>query len=219
MAKLKLGVLISGRGSNMQAIIAACAEPAYPAEVALVISNNPDAAGLSHARAAGVATRVIDHRSFADRDEFDAALDAALTEAAVQLVCLAGFMRLLGEGFVGRWRDRLINVHPSLLPAFKGLNVHERVLDTGVRITGCTVHFVRPEMDDGPIITQAAVTVAPDDTPESLAARIRRAEHRIFPQAVRLIAEGRTRLLGERVEIKGLAGPERTLFNPPTDDA
>ncbi len=217
MASLKLGILISGRGSNMQVLAAACAAPDFPAEVALVLSNNADAGGLAIARQAGVATAVIDHRGFEDRNDFDAALDARLTEAGVQLVCLAGFMRLLGEGFVTRWRDRLINIHPSLLPAFKGLHVHERMLETGVRIAGCTVHFVRPEMDDGPIITQAAVTVLADDTPATLAARILQAEHQIYPQAVRRIAEGRTRVSGERVEIRRPIGKEAALFNPPAD--
>ncbi len=217
MAKLKLGILISGRGSNMQALAAACAGPDFPAEVALVLSNNAAAGGLALARQAGIATAVIDHRGFDDRDAFDVALDARLTEAGVQLVCLAGFMRLLGAGFVTRWRDRLINIHPSLLPAFKGLHVHERMLETGVRIAGCTVHFVRPEMDDGPIITQAAVTVSADDTPATLAARILRAEHEIYPEAVRLIAEGRTRVSGERVEIRGRTGAEGALFNPPAE--
>ncbi len=214
---MKLGIMISGRGSNMGALAAACAAPDFPAEIALVLSNNAEAGGLAIAREAGIATAVIDHRGFEDRDAFDAALDARLTEAGVQLVCLAGFMRLLGERFVARWRDRLINIHPSLLPAFKGLNVHQRMLETGVRIAGCTVHFVRPEMDDGPIITQAAVTVLADDTAETLAARIRRAEHQIYPQAVRLIAEGRTRVSGERVEIRGWTGAAGALFNPPAD--
>lgn len=214
MARLKLGVMISGRGSNLQALAAACAAPDFPAEIALVLSNNGNAGGLDIAREAGIATTVIDHRGFDDRDAFDDTLDAKLSEAGVQLACLAGFMRLLGDRFVARWRDRLINIHPSLLPAFKGLNVHERMLETGVRIAGCTVHFVRPEMDDGPIITQAAVTVLADDTPAILAARIRLAEHKIYPQAVRLIAEGRTRVSGERVEIRGPSGTAAALFNP-----
>ena len=203
MARLSVAVLISGRGSNLQALINACAEPAFPAEIDLVISNEPGARGLALAEAAGVATRIVNHRDFSDRPSFDAALTAALAEAAADLVCLAGFMRLLTADFVERWRDRLINVHPSLLPAFKGLHVHERVIEAGVRITGCTVHFVRPEMDDGPIMVQAAVPVAPGDTPDGLAQRVLAAEHRCYPLAVRLIAEGRVAVAGTVVTISG----------------
>ncbi len=156
MSRTRLGILISGRGSNMAALLEACAAADYPAEVALVVSNRADAAGLARAEAAGVATRVIDHRGYDGRAAFDAALTEALAAAGVELVCLAGFMRLLSAGFVEHWQDRLINIHPSLLPAFKGLDVHERVLAAGVRVSGATVHFVRAEMDDGPIIAQGA---------------------------------------------------------------
>ncbi len=214
MAKLKLGVLISGRGSNLKALIDAAADPDYPAEIVLVISNRADAGGLAHAEAAGIPTRVILHKQFADRDSFDAALDAALAEADVELVCLAGFMRLLSAGFAERWCDRLINIHPSLLPAFKGLDSHAQALATGVKFSGCTVHFVRAEMDSGPIIVQAAVPVLDHDTEDSLAARILKAEHRSYSLAVRLIAEGRVRIIDEKAVITDAACPKTALLNP-----
>ena len=215
MARYKIAILISGRGSNMAALIEACKDDAYPADVALVISNRPDALGLEIARAADIPTRVIEHGDFDSREEFDAAMTAALAAAEVRLICLAGFMRLLSAEFCQRWRDSLINVHPSLLPAFKGLHVHERMLETGVRIAGCTVHFVRPEMDEGPILVQAAVAIAADDTPETLAARILVQEHRIYPLAVRLIAEGRARTAGGMVAIETYELPDDVLINPP----
>jgi len=213
-AKLKLGVLISGRGSNLQSLIDASANPDYPAEIALVISNVPDAKGLARCRQPNIATAVIDHKDFDDRGSFEEELDKTLRAQGVDLVCLAGFMRLLTDAFVKRWRDRLINIHPSLLPAFKGLNVHERAVEAGVRFAGCTVHYVRPAMDDGPIIVQAAVPVHPDDDADTLAARILGQEHRIYPLAVGLIAEGRVRVVGERVLIDGVRSPEGTLINP-----
>ena len=215
MAHYKIAILISGRGSNMAALIEACKDDAYPADVALVISNRPDALGLEIARAADIPTRVIEHGDFDSREEFDAAMTAALAAAEVRLICLAGFMRLLSAEFCQRWRDSLINVHPSLLPAFKGLHVHERMLETGARITGCTVHFVRPEMDEGPILVQAAVAIAADDTPETLAARILVQEHRIYPLAVRLIVEGRARTAGGVVAIETYELPDDVLINPP----
>jgi len=215
MAALKLGFLISGRGSNLQALIDACADEDYPAEIVLVISNKADAQGLERARSAGIATLTISHRDYAERDDFDAAISDALAAAGVELVCLAGFMRLLGEPFVQRWRDRLINIHPSLLPAFKGLNTQARAIDAGVRISGCTVHFVRPAMDDGPIIVQAAVPVLAGDDEDALAARILVAEHKAYPLAVRLIADGRARVVNERVVIDGAAGVEGLMLNPP----
>lgn len=213
-ARLKLAVLISGRGSNLQALIDAVAAPDYPAEIMLVISNRPDAPGLARAAAAGIATQVIDHKAFPDRAAFDAALDRALRDHAIELVCLAGFMRLLTDGFVTAWLDRMINIHPSLLPAFKGLHTHERALAAGVRVAGCTVHFVRPAMDEGPIIVQAAVPVLPDDTAEALAARVLAAEHRCYPAAVRWIAERRLRVVDGRVEIDGAAAAAAPLLNP-----
>ena len=214
MAGLKVGILISGRGSNMAALIDACAAADFPADVVLVVANNPDAAGLSRASDAGIETRTIDHRAFADRAAFEDALDAALREAGVELVCLAGFMRLLGAEFLRRWRDRVLNIHPSLLPAFRGLHAHEQAIESGVRISGCTVHIVRPEMDSGPIVVQAAVPVAADDTAETLAARVLTAEHRIYPQALRLMAEGRIRILNDRVLVDGAAPPTEVLINP-----
>ena len=214
---LQIGILISGRGTNLQALIDACREPEFPASIALVLSNNAAAPGLARATDANIPTRVVDHRDFGDRDVYDEAVGAALEEAGVELVCLAGFMRLLSESFVSRWRDRIINVHPSLLPAFKGLNVHERVLATGVRFSGCTVHFVRPEMDDGPVIVQSVVPVAPDDTPETLAARVLVTEHRCYPLTVRLIAEGRVRVRNERVLIEGGKLTEGVMINPAID--
>ena len=212
--KLKLGVLISGRGTNLQALIDAQANPEFPAEIALVLSNVPGAAGLDRCARANIPTRVIDHKDFDGREGFEDALHEALASAGAQLVCLAGFMRLLTDGFVARWRDRLINIHPSLLPAFRGLHVHERVIEAGVRITGCTVHFVRPAMDDGPIIAQAAVPVHVGDDADALAARVLAEEHRIYPLAVRLIAEGRVRVSGDLVQIERMPTPERALVNP-----
>lgn len=215
MARLKIAVLISGRGSNLQALIDACAQPGFPAKIGLVLSNRADAAGLQRAARDGIATQVISHRDYGTREEFDGAIDAALQIAGIELVCLAGFMRLLGAAFVDRWSDRLINIHPSLLPAFRGLDTHERVIAAGVRFTGCTVHFVRAEVDDGPIIVQAAVPVLPDDVPETLAARVLAAEHRAYPLALRLIAEGRVRVAGNRVEIDDATSASDILFNPP----
>lgn len=203
---MKVGVLISGRGSNLQALIEACHCHDFPAEIRLVISNNADARGLDLAREAGIATAVIDHRQ-KPRPDFDAEIDAALRAAGIELVCLAGFMRLLGADFVQAWIDRLINIHPSLLPAYRGTDVHARVLADGAKVTGCTVHFVRPATDAGPIVMQAKVPVAAHDTPETLAARVLAAEHQIYPAALRLIAEGRVKVVGERVEIDGRAGP------------
>ncbi len=214
---LQIGILISGRGTNLQALIDACREPEFPARIALVLSNNAEAPGLARATDANIPARVVDHRDFGDRDVYDEAVGAALEEAGVELVCLAGFMRLLSESFVSRWRDRIINVHPSLLPAFKGLNVHERVLAVGVRFSGCTVHFVRPEMDDGPVIVQSVVPVTPDDTPETLAARVLVTEHRCYPLTVRLIAEGRVRVRNERVLIEGGKLTEGVMINPAID--
>lgn len=215
MARLKLAVLISGRGTNLQALIDACADRAFPAEIVLVASNQADAYGLQRATKAGIRTAVLNHRAFASKEGFEAALDSLLRGADVDLVCLAGFMRLLTPWFVERWLDRLINIHPSLLPAFKGLDTHERALAAGVRLTGCTVHFVRAAMDDGPVIVQAAVPVLPDDDAARLAARVLVAEHRSYPLAVRLIAEGRVRVENERAILTGTPLPELLLMNPP----
>lgn len=214
MAKLRVAVLVSGRGSNLRALLDACAADDFPASVVVVLSNVPGAGGLAFAEAAGVPTRVVDHKAYPDRARFEDALDAVLAAAGAELVCLAGFMRLLTDSFVERWRDRLINIHPSLLPAFRGLHVHERVLAYGARFTGCTVHFVRPAMDDGPIILQAAVPVHPHDDAERLAARVLAEEHRIYPEAVRLVAEGRVAVVDERVVVTSASAPAATLVNP-----
>jgi phosphoribosylglycinamide formyltransferase-1 len=211
-----VGILISGRGSNMQALIEACRRPGFPAEIALVLSNEAGAAGLARAQAAGIATRVLDHRDFnKDRPAFERALTAALDEAGVEFVCLAGFMRILSETFVAHWRDRLINIHPSLLPAFRGLDTHKRALEAGVRLHGCTVHFVRAAMDEGPIIVQAAVPVLPGDDEAKLAARVLAAEHRCYPLALMLAAEKRLRIEHERCFIDGAPAQEAVLINPP----
>ncbi|MFM2068468.1 MAG: hypothetical protein RLZZ584_3377 [Pseudomonadota bacterium] len=199
----RIVILISGRGSNMQAIVQACAAEGWPAEVAAVISNRPDAEGLAWAAARGIPTVALDHRQFADRATFDAELAAAIDAvgegAGADLVVLAGYMRILGEGFVRRYEGRLINIHPSLLPAFAGLKTHQRALDAGCQFAGATVHFVTPELDHGPIACQAAVPVLAGDTAERLAARVLAAEHVIYPRAVRWWAEGRLRLDGGRV--------------------
>jgi len=186
--KIRTAILISGRGSNMQALVEAACAPDYPAEIVLVLSNRPAAEGLAWAKARGIPTQAIDHKGFATREAFEAALQAALNDAGTGLVALAGFMRLMTPAFVERWRDRMINIHPSLLPSFKGLHTHERALEAGVKIAGCTVHFVRAEMDEGPIVAQAAVPVAGSDDPASLAARVLAAEHRLYPAALKLVA-------------------------------
>ena len=214
MARLKCAVLISGRGSNLQALLDACAEPVFPAEIVAVVSNRADARGLERARAAGIATQVIDHREFENREAFDAALDDALRGMGAEFLCLAGFMRLLGAAFVAAWSDRILNIHPSLLPAFKGLDSHEQALAVGVRLAGCTVHFVRAELDDGPIVVQAAVPVLPDDDAQRLAARVLEAEHRCYPLALRLVAEGRARIQGARVVLDGASSADHALINP-----
>ncbi|MFQ6018392.1 MAG: phosphoribosylglycinamide formyltransferase [Kiloniellaceae bacterium] len=215
MTRRKVGVLISGRGSNLQALLDASADPAYPAQIVLVISNEAGAFGLIRAKQAGVPAEVISHRDFAGREAFDAAMTAALERAGVELVCMAGFMRIVTDGFIARWADRLINIHPALLPAFRGLNTHARALAAGVKLHGCTVHFVRRDVDAGPIIGQAAVPVLRGDTPESLAARVLEAEHKLYPHCLRLLAEGRVKAAGAVAEVdQGGPGPTPRLFNP-----
>ena len=196
--RVRTAILISGRGSNMRSLIAAASDPAFPAEIVLVVSNVEGVEGLKHAAAAGIATKTIPHKSFPSREAFDAAIDAALSEADVKIVCLAGFMRILSDWFARKWEGRLLNIHPSLLPSFKGVHVHEQALRAGVRISGCTVHFVVPELDAGPIIAQAAVPVEHGDTPEALAARILQAEHKLYPAALKMLAEGKVTLDGGR---------------------
>lgn len=212
--KLRVAVLISGRGSNLQALIDACAKDDFPAEIVRVISNNEGAFGLERAQSAGLSTVVIDHRSFKDRPSFEEALSHDLEEHGTELICLAGFMRLLTGGFVDHWHDRVINIHPSLLPAFKGLDTHQRTIDDGVRISGCTVHFVRADMDAGPIIAQAAVPVLPDDDQTTLATRILAQEHVIFPLALRLIATGLIQVIDEIVKIDGEPAKPGALVSP-----
>jgi phosphoribosylglycinamide formyltransferase 1 len=219
VTRKRVGVLISGRGSNLGALIEACKALDYPAKIVLVISNIPSAQGLLRAESALIPALVINHKDFATREGFDAALDTALNEAGVELLCNAGFMRLHSEGFVARWRNRHLNIHPSLLPAFRGLHSHARVLEAGATITGCTVHFVRPEMDTGPIVAQAAVPVLPDDTPESLGARVLDGEHRLYPHALRLVASGEVRVEDEHVVRTTQITPQPPLFSPPFDEA
>jgi phosphoribosylglycinamide formyltransferase-1 len=191
--KKRVAVLISGRGSNMTALIEAAEAKDYPAEIVLVISNRPDAPGLARARSAGVATAVVDHTRFGDeREAFEHALDGELRKNRIDLVCLAGFMRLLTPWFVTRWSGRMLNIHPSLLPQFKGLHTHRRALEVGMKRHGATVHFVVPEMDSGPIVAQDSVAVREGDTEETLAARVLELEHQLYPRALRAVAEGRT---------------------------
>lgn len=210
---LRTAVLISGRGSNMVALIEAARAADYPADIVLVVSNRPTAPGLDLARGHGIEARTVDHTAHDSQEDFEDALDAELKAAGIELVCLAGFMRLLSRGFVERWQDRLINIHPSLLPAFRGIDTHTRALAAGVRISGCTVHYVSAEMDAGPIIAQAAVPVLPGDTADDLARRVLRAEHRLYPLALRLVASGRARVVSGRVIVEA-RGEDGTLFSP-----
>jgi phosphoribosylglycinamide formyltransferase-1 len=192
MTKKRVAVLISGRGSNMMALIEAARAQDYPAQIVLVVSNRPDASGLTRAHEARVATVVVDHQKFGeDREAFERALDAELHAHGIEIVCLAGFMRLLTPWFVSRWSGRMLNIHPALLPQFKGLDTHRRALEAGAKRHGATVHFVSVEMDSGPIIAQDSVAVMQGDSEETLAGRVLEVEHRIYPQALRLVAEGR----------------------------
>ena len=211
MAEKTLVILISGRGSNMEALL----DARLPARIAAVISNNPGARGLATAKSRGIETGVVDHRSFAERAAFDAALAAEIDRHAPDLVALAGFMRIFTAPFIERYRGRMMNIHPSLLPAFTGLHTHRRALEAGVRIHGCTVHFAAPAVDSGPIIVQAAVPVLPDDTEERLAARVLAEEHRIYPQAVRWFLEGRLRVApGGIVTVDAARAPQGALTSP-----
>ncbi len=214
MTRKKTAILISGRGSNMDALIAGAAASDFPAEIVLVVSNSPEAEGLKKAQKAGIATCAIDHKGFDSRQEFEAAIQAELETAEIDLVCLAGFMRLLTDGFVNAWHNRMINIHPSLLPAYKGLDTHSRVIRDGGRITGCTVHFVRPQMDQGPIIAQAAVPVHADDTDDSLAARVLKAEHALYPMALKMVANETVRVTGETVRFEGKDVEQDALLSP-----
>ncbi len=215
MSRKRVAVLISGRGSNMAALIEAAKDKSYPAEIVLVLSNKADAGGLVTARDNGIATEIVDHTQFGkDRVAFDAAMQSKLEAHRVDLVCLAGFMRLLSPGFVDLWQNRMLNIHPALLPAFKGLDTHARALTEGAKIHGATVHFVVPEMDAGPIIMQGAVAVRPDDTEAALAARVLAVEHRIYPSALKLVAEGRVRVVDGRCLIDGVAVPDAAALVP-----
>jgi len=215
VSRRRVGVLVSGRGSNLQALLDAAAGD-YPAEIALVLSNVPDVMALQRAARAGVACGVVRHRDFPDRETFERRLDERLREAGVELVAQAGFMRILTPWFVERWRDRLINIHPSLLPAFPGLDTHARALAAGVKLHGCSVHFVRTVVDEGPIIGQAAVPVLPEDDPDRLAARVLTAEHRLYPACLALVASGQATVEGDRVRLTaGASQPiDAMLQNP-----
>jgi phosphoribosylglycinamide formyltransferase 1 len=219
MKTTRVAVLISGRGSNMTALIKAAKEPSYPAAIALVLSNRTDAAGLAHARAAGIPTAIIEHAAYgSDRERFERAMQEVLDQYRIDLVCLAGFMRLLTPWFVTRWEGRMLNIHPALLPAFKGLDTHRRALSAGVKIHGASVHIVAAEMDSGPIIAQGAVAVREDDDAESLAARVLDVEHRIYPMALGLLAAGRVQVVGGRCVIADGRAAQHALIVPEADD-
>ncbi|KQZ13520.1 MULTISPECIES: phosphoribosylglycinamide formyltransferase [unclassified Mesorhizobium] len=205
MTRKRTAILISGRGSNMTALIAAASDPAFPAEIVGVISDKADAAGLGIAIARGIPTQVVARKDHASKEAHDAAIDTALATLDAEIVALAGYMRLLTASFVEKWQGRMINIHPALLPAFKGLDTHRQALDAGLRIHGCTVHFVTPEMDDGPIIAQAAVPVMIDDDEAALAARVLKAEHHLYPLALRLVAEGKVAMQQGRAVFPGVS--------------
>ena len=203
MTKKRVAILISGRGSNMMALVEAAAAPDFPAEIALVLSNRPDASGLAWASSRGIPVATVDHKAFGkDREAFERAMQAVLAENAIDLVCLAGFMRVLTSWFVSQWQERMLNIHPALLPSYRGLHTHERALADGVKVHGCTVHFVVPEMDAGPIIEQACVRVEDSDDADALAARVLKEEHRIYPRALALVAGGKVRIEGTRVLLR-----------------
>jgi phosphoribosylglycinamide formyltransferase-1 len=215
MSRKRVAVLISGRGSNMAALIEAAKDKNYPAEIVLVLSNRADAGGLEFARSAGIATEVIDHKTYGkDRNAFDDAMQAVLVRRRIELVALAGFMRLLSPPFVERWQGRMINIHPALVPAFKGLDTHRRALEAGAKVHGATVHFVVPEMDAGPIIVQGAVAVQNGDTEAALAARVLTVEHKIYPLGLKLVAEGRVRVENGRCLIDGVPVPDAASLAP-----
>ena len=215
MNRKRVAVLISGRGSNMAALIEAAKAKDYPAEIALVVSNRPDAGGLAIARAASIATEIVDHTTYGkDRAAFERALQAVLAKHRIDLVCLAGFMRLLTPWFVGQWQNRMLNIHPALLPAFKGLDTHRRAIEARAKMHGATVHFVVPEMDSGPIIAQGAVAVRKDDSEQTLAARVLAVEHTIYPRALKAVAEGRVPVENGRCLIDGVPVPESSSLAP-----
>lgn len=213
--KKRVAILISGRGSNMRALVAAASAADYPARIVLVISNRPAAEGLEAARGLGISKVAIDQSLYPSREQFDAELDRVLVATQAEIVCCAGFMRILTPGFVKKWDGRLLNIHPSLLPAFKGLDPQAQALSAGVRISGCSVHFMVSEVDSGPIIAQAAVPVLHGDSAETLAARILEAEHKLYPHALALVASGAARLVDGQVVESGNVNPPGTLFSPP----
>lgn len=212
--KKRVSILISGRGSNMMALAEAARAPDYPAEIAAVISNRPDASGLNWAADHGICAIALDHKQFATRTAFEARLHSILMNLGTELICCAGFMRMLTGGFIDRWRDKQLNIHPSLLPAFPGLDTHQRAIDAGVKVAGCTVHFMRLEMDTGPIVGQAAVPVLSSDTAEDLAARVLAAEHRLYPAALALIASGKAVVEAEKVVIREEVNLAPALYSP-----
>ena len=215
MPRQRVAILISGRGSNMAALIDAAKDNNYPAKIALVLSNKADAAGLNVAHAAGIATEVVDHTQFGkDRAAFDAAMQTVLEKHRIDIVCLAGFMRLLTPGFVAQWPQRMLNIHPSLLPALKGLDTHKRALEAGAKLHGASVHFVTAELDGGPVIVQGAVRVQPGDTEQTLAARVLTVEHRLYPLALKLLAEGQVTIENGRCLIDGQPVPETDTIVP-----
>ena len=215
MGRLKVAVAISGSGSNLQALIDACTAPDFPAEIVRVVSNRPGVKGLERAKAAGIPATLVDHKDFPDRESFDAALHEALIEGGAEFVCLAGFMRILTEDFITRWTDRMINIHPSLLPKYKGLHTHARAIEAGDSHGGATVHMVRVDLDSGPLLVQAPVAILPEDSAESLAGRILHREHLIYPLALKLFAEGRVKITEETAIIDGRDGP---IELPESDD-
>ena len=217
MKKLRLGILISGRGSNLNALINACQKTCFPAAIAIVISNKSDASGLEHAKKAQLKTKVIQHEDYPDRETFDKEIYNSLILENVDLICLAGFMRLLSKWFVEKWPSKLLNIHPSLLPSFKGLDAIAQTINSGVKVSGCTVHFVVPEMDEGPIIMQAALPVLNDDSVETLSARILAAEHKCYPKAVELIARRQLSVSNKKVIDQNNYSLPNSLFNPPID--
>ena len=212
-----VAVLISGSGTNLQALIDVCAKEDFPARIVKIISNNPNAFGLERAKKAGIEAIVINHRDYETREAFDDVLDQELKKSNVKFICLAGFMRILDARFVNRWKNRILNIHPSLLPAFKGLHTQERALEAGVRFTGCTVHFVSPGVDEGPIISQATLAINPDETAEALAERVLELEHIIYPQALKMVASGQVRVVGNHVRISDVEFPEQSIINPKVD--
>ena len=214
MARKRVAILISGRGSNMSALIEAASALDYPAEISLVVSNKPGAGGLETAKSKSIATATVDHTAYKSREEFEAELSQQLARAKIDIICLAGFMRVLTGSFVKKWQGRILNIHPSLLPAYKGVDTHARALAAGETMHGCSVHFVVPELDSGPIVMQAEVPVLKGDDEKTLARRVLEAEHRIYPAALRLLAEGRLTIEGERVVVAGANGANRALISP-----